>query len=135
MLRYILMNAWRFPIIKHAWGLPKMSADSFVRDSNDNRPIVLCCGDSITHGHIGYNWVGALREQDSSKIYVNAGINGDLAWNLNQRLKNALKCNPDYITILIGTNDAMGSQKIKFIQEYILCTKQRIAAITINGLV
>ena len=103
------MNAWRFPIIKHAWELPEMSADSFVRDSNDNRPIVLCCGDSITHGHIGYNWVGALREQDSSKIYVNAGINGDLAWNLNQRLKNALKCNPDYITILIGTNDAMGS--------------------------
>ena len=42
------MNAWRFPIIKHAWGLPKMSADSFVRNSSDNRPIVLCCGDSIT---------------------------------------------------------------------------------------
>jgi len=123
MLRYILMNAWRFPIIKHAWGLPKMSADSFIRDSSDNRPIVLCCGDSITHGHIGYNWVGALREQDSSKIYVNAGINGDLAWNLNQRLENALKCNPDYITILIGTNDAMGSQKIKFIQEYYVTNK------------
>ena len=50
MLRYILMNAWRFPIIKHAWELPKMSSDSFVRDSNDNRPIVLCCGDlSLIH--------------------------------------------------------------------------------------
>ena len=96
MLKYFLMNAWRFPIIKRAWVLPKMSADSFVRDINDNRPIVLCCGDSITHGHIGYDWVGALRENDSSKIYVNAGVNGDLAWNLNQRLEDALKCNRDY---------------------------------------
>ena len=59
------MNAWRFPIIKRAWVLPEMSADTFKQDLNDNRPIVLCCGDSITHGHIGYNWVGALREQDS----------------------------------------------------------------------
>ena len=72
-----------------------MSADSFVRDSSDSRPIVLCCGDSITHGHIGYDWVGALREKDSSKIYVNAGINGDLAWNLNQRLENKLNSNLD----------------------------------------
>ena len=117
------MNAWRFPIIKRAWVLPKMSADSFKRDLNDNRPVVLCCGDSITHGHIGYDWVGSLRDKDSSKIYVNAGVNGDLAWNLNQRLKNALKCDPDYITILIGTNDAMGSQKIKFIQEYYVQNK------------
>ena len=118
------MNAWRFPIIKRAWVLPKMSADSFTRDLNDNRPIVLCCGDSITHGHIGYDWVGSLREKDSSKVYVNAGVNGDLAWNLNQRLENALKCNPDYITILIGTNDAMGSQKIKFIQESYVTNKE-----------
>ena len=118
------MNAWRFPIIKRAWVLPKMSADSFKRDLNDNRPVVLCCGDSITHGHIGYDWVGSLRDKDSSKIYVNAGVNGDLAWNLNQRLKNALQCNPDYITILIGTNDAMGSQKIQFIQESYVTNKE-----------
>ena len=124
MLKYFLMNAWRFPIIKRAWVLPKMSADSFVRDINDNRPIVLCCGDSITHGHIGYDWVGSLRENDSSKIYVNAGVNGDLAWNLNQRLEDALKCNPDYITILIGTNDAMGSEKIKSIQEAYVINKE-----------
>ena len=90
MLQYLLMNAWRFPIIKRAWVLPKMSADSFKRDLNDNRPIVLCCGDSITHGHIGYDWVGSLRDKDSSKIYINAGINADLTWNLNQRVDDIL---------------------------------------------
>ena len=35
---------------------------------------------------------------------VNAGINGDLAWNLLERLDDVIDCNPNHITILIGTN-------------------------------
>jgi len=99
-----------------------MDANS-VNLKNNDKPVVVCCGDSITHGHIGYNWVGSLREKDSSKIYINAGINADLTWNLNQRLDDIIKHNPDYITILIGTNDAIGSQPVKLIQEYYIQTK------------
>ena len=99
-----------------------MDAGSVTLKNND-QPVVVCCGDSITHGHIGYNWVGSLREQDSSKVYINAGINADLTWNLNQRVDEIIKHNPDYITILIGTNDAIGSQPVKLIQDYYIQTK------------
>ena len=90
---------------------------------NNDKPVVVCCGDSITHGHIGYDWVSSLRRRDGSKIYINAGINADLTWNLNQRINDIIKHNPDYVTILIGTNDAIGSQPVKLIQDYYIQTK------------
>ena len=60
---------------------------------NNDKPVVVCCGDSITHGHIGYDWVSSLRRKDGSKIYINAGINADLTWNLNQRINDIIKHN------------------------------------------
>ena len=118
----IIINIYKLPIIRKSWQLPEMDANSVKLENND-KPVVVCCGDSITHGHIGYNWVGSLRNKDSSKIYINAGINADLTWNLNQRLDDIIKHNPDYITILIGTNDAIGSQPVKLIQDYYIQTK------------
>ena len=118
----IILNIYKFPLIRKSWQLPYMDASS-VQIKNHNKPVVVCCGDSITHGHIGYDWVGSLRKKDNSKVYINAGINADLTWNLNQRIDDILKHNPDYITILIGTNDVIGSQPVKLIQNYYIQTK------------
>ena len=119
----IILNIYKLPLIRKSWQLPVMAADTFDLEPDNDKPVVVCCGDSITHGHIGYDWVSTLRKQDESKIYINAGINADLTWNLNQRVDDIIKHNPDYITILIGTNDAIGSQNIKHIQDYYVSTK------------
>lgn len=119
----IVMNIYKLPLIRKSWQLPNMAAATFEISSNNTKPIVVCCGDSITHGHIGYDWVSSLRNIDKSKVYINAGINADLTWNLNQRIHDIIKHDPDYVTILIGTNDAIGSQKIKHIQDYYVSTK------------
>ena len=118
----IIVNIYKLPIIRKSWQLPDMDAHN-VNLVNNYKPVVVCCGDSITHGHIGYDWVGNLRKNDDSKIYINAGINADLTWNLNQRIDDIIKHNPDYVTILIGTNDAIGSQPVKLIQDYYIQTK------------
>ena len=118
----IIINIYKLPIIRKSWQLPDMDAHNVNLDKNE-KPVVVCCGDSITHGHIGYDWVGNLRRNDDSKIYINAGINADLTWNLNQRIDDIIKHNPDYVTILIGTNDAIGSQPVKLIQDYYIQTK------------
>jgi len=70
-------------------------------------PVVVCLGDSITHGIISTNYVEQLQQKYTGKLlFVNSGINGNLAYNLNQRLKpDCIDLNPDFITILIGTND------------------------------
>jgi lysophospholipase L1-like esterase len=41
--------------------------------------------------------------------FVNAGINGNLAYNVVNRLDKIIGCDPDYVTVLIGTNDANAS--------------------------
>jgi lysophospholipase L1-like esterase len=70
-------------------------------------PVVLCLGDSITHGHLGSDWTDLLARR--GLCVVNGGINGELAWNVVQRVDRALACRPDVVTVLIGANDAMGS--------------------------
>jgi lysophospholipase L1-like esterase len=73
--------------------------------------VIVCVGDSITHGTVSSNYVDILSERLRGKGYdlVNAGINSELAYNVLQRIDDIVKCDPDYVTILIGTNDASAS--------------------------
>jgi hypothetical protein len=48
---------------------------------------VICAGDSLTHGVVSFDYVGALRKRLGTETEVlNAGLNGDLAFNLGERL-------------------------------------------------
>ncbi len=74
------------------------------------RPVLVCLGDSITQGGIGTNWVDRLRQSlHNSTFVINAGVNGQVAWNLRQRLDEIAHCKPDAIALLIGSNDAVGA--------------------------
>jgi acyl-CoA thioesterase-1 len=46
---------------------------------------------------------------DNGCTFVNAGINGDLAWNVLQRVDDIVACHPDAVTLLVGTNDVLAS--------------------------
>ena len=37
--------------------------------------------------------------------FVNAGLNGELAYNVLQRLEAIIACRPSWITLMVGTND------------------------------
>ena len=115
-----------FSLVYAGWKgqkLPELNPNNYFPDPNDEREIVVCCGDSITHGRIGYDWVSRLARNNKNKVFINAGINGDLSWNLHKRLAEIIKCQPSMITILIGTNDAMGSQSKKLGNDYIKMKK------------
>jgi lysophospholipase L1-like esterase len=109
---------------KRTGGMPmpgianQASADGVASEgetSPNPRPdcTVVCCGDSITHGNCSYDYVEEVRlgllalqwPASGPAAIINAGINGDLAWNLLQRLDSVIACRPDYVTVLIGTND------------------------------
>lgn len=76
-----------------------------------DRPTIVCVGDSITHGRVSADYVGLLREKFRAKGYrfVNAGVNGELAYNVLQRLDDIIYCRPALVTILVGSNDAYGA--------------------------
>jgi lysophospholipase L1-like esterase len=72
------------------------------------RPTVVCIGDSITHGRTSSDYVTLLQKRFRPKGYrfINAGLNGELAYNVRQRLDAVIACRPSWITLMIGTNDA-----------------------------
>lgn len=72
---------------------------------------IVCAGDSLTHATFSYDYCRTLRERlgPSARI-LNAGVNGDLAWNLAERLPSIIDAAPDDVVVLIGTNDICGEQ-------------------------
>jgi lysophospholipase L1-like esterase len=54
---------------------------------------------------VSYNWVNDLSSQLTDYHVFNAGINSDLTYTLLQRIDDVIACKPNFITILIGTND------------------------------
>lgn len=103
--------------------LPENSPQAFLEKgkSESSDKIMVCIGDSITHGTVSVNYVDMLTERLGPKGYelINAGINGNLAYDVTQRMDEIIACAPDVVTILIGTNDAYGSMSEKLETFYV----------------
>ena len=68
---------------------------------------VVCFGASLTAGTVSFNYLDLLGARPSLAgfQFVNHGVNGDLAWNGLERLDRVITEKPDFVSILIGTND------------------------------
>jgi lysophospholipase L1-like esterase len=68
---------------------------------------VVCFGASLTAGTVSCNYLELLAARPALADYcfLNHGIDGDVAWNGLQRLDKVIADAPDFVTILIGTND------------------------------
>ncbi|MBN1686507.1 MAG: SGNH/GDSL hydrolase family protein, partial [Spirochaetales bacterium] len=98
---------------RQATRLPADSPSAFVdsRKDNPHRAVIVLVGDSLTHGAVTANYVEALAAKLNSVspgMYqlVNAGINSELSYNVTTRLDDVIRCAPDFVVVLIGTNDA-----------------------------
>ncbi len=82
--------------------------------SGQAKKVVVCVGNSITHGRVSANYVDLLGERlGYDYLLVNAGVNSELSWNVLQRLDEIIACQPDFVTLLIGTNGANASLNAK----------------------
>jgi lysophospholipase L1-like esterase len=86
----------------------------------DTRRVVVCVGDSITRGAASADYVALLRAGRAGHAteFVNAGIDGNLAWNVRQRLDPVIACAPDAISLLIGTNDVNATANPQMAAQY-----------------
>ena len=59
------------------------------------KPRIVFIGDSITHGHVGIDYISILNEKLLSiginAELINAGVNSEFAWNVNNRLDPLIK--------------------------------------------
>lgn len=72
---------------------------------------LVCAGDSLTHGNMSANYVAPLAARLAPRglEVLNAGINADLTYTLLRRLDDVIAARPDFVTLLIGTNDVNAS--------------------------
>jgi lysophospholipase L1-like esterase len=76
-----------------------------------NKKILVCAGDSITHGNMSYDWVKDLNTQLIDYQIFNAGVNADLSYTLLNRLDDIIAVKPNHINILIGGNDIVAQTR------------------------
>ena len=104
-LTYYCYVMWRI------YHYPRDNPYNYVRKMKRKRKTsektrIAFVGDSLTHGNISVNYIKLIRKKLGEKYdYINAGMNADLAYNVLQRLDGVIACKPDFLTILIGTND------------------------------
>jgi lysophospholipase L1-like esterase len=81
----------------------------------------VCLGDSLTHGILSANYLPYLAAEFGSKGYefLNAGISGDLAYNVLQRLEEVIACKPDVVIVLCGANDAAAHLSDEWMKWYL----------------
>jgi lysophospholipase L1-like esterase len=75
--------------------------------SKTNSRTVLCLGASIVQGRISSNFMDILSqrmERDGFR-FINAGVAGYQSYNVLMNLESAVDMKPDFIVILVGTND------------------------------
>jgi lysophospholipase L1-like esterase len=81
---------------------------------------VVCFGASLTAGTVSFNYLDLLgaRPLLADFQFINHGINGDLAWNGLERLDRVIAERPDFVTILIGTNDVNATMSERNLLRY-----------------
>lgn len=80
---------------------------------------VACLGDSITKGTVSYQWVAQLSDEMKAFDFVNLGKNGDLAYNAHLRINEVTDLQPDFVIILLGTNDVNATMTPANIKRYL----------------
>lgn len=105
---------------------PTNNATRFLtkfRMMSPTRPVLVCLGDSLTHGAMSDSWTARIAPKVAERMkfekpepgdfqspvwVVNAGQNSITSWViLQERLQACMACYPDYIVIMIGTNDVL----------------------------
>ncbi|MDP5120302.1 MAG: GDSL-type esterase/lipase family protein [Spirosomaceae bacterium] len=103
LIVFFLYSRLRDKVVKH---IPETFPITENRAKFQNgKPIVVCFGDSNTHGNVSYNWVADLEKNLPDFQLVNAGRNSDLTFTLLHRIEDVIACKPNFINVLIGTND------------------------------
>ena len=93
----------------------KLDIERGKRDEDEK--VLVCLGDSLTHGACSSDWVSTIvpqlnaQQQNNHKKklrVINAGQNSICTHTiLHERVEQVLACRPDFLFVMIGTNDIM----------------------------
>ncbi|MGV3665080.1 MAG: SGNH/GDSL hydrolase family protein [Leptospira bouyouniensis] len=94
-------------VVFQATKVPSNNLQKTLSGDTNKSPKIVFLGDSITHGRVSYDYVESIRNHPKfqNALVVNEGINSRLTVQILEQLDSVIRFQPDYIFILIGTND------------------------------
>lgn len=123
ILVIIMLVAWLVSRLSPMIGLPHIHQLRRFHASlaADRRRVVVCLGDSLTQGNASFDYPHVLagRLEPDGYTVLNAGVNGDLAWNVLQRVDEVIRAEPAYVVLLVGTNDARACESAWAASQYV----------------
>lgn len=141
---FVLLKYAEKKLMMTAWAPPSGDIDSFLTNNrtttgrrtiierNNNDRTLVCVGDSITCGNVSANYVEKVKNQlhnDDAQYrwnVVNAGKNSITTYEVLRSIDEVIECHPDYVTILIGTNDTKAMVSTEWKEETELVCKGKI---------
>lgn len=94
-----------------------------LKMKSKNQINVALLGDGITRGRFGYNWAGQLARELPDMKFLNFGHDGDLAYQALGRIDSLVETKPDYVFILLGTNDVFAIMSEANTRRYVKLAK------------
>ena len=103
----ILLTGLGLVVYLVAFRSPANTPGAWLRRGLRDGLAVVCTGDSHTSASLSADYVADLRSRPELEgwEFINAGQNGDTSLELLKRLDSIVRCQPDAVTVLIGSND------------------------------
>ncbi|PJZ84009.1 SGNH/GDSL hydrolase family protein [Leptospira harrisiae] len=94
-------------VIFQATKVPPNNLKAAIEAKSTKTPKIVFFGDSITHGRVSHDYVASIAKHPTfaDSQVINEGINSRLTVQILEQLENLKKLNPDFVFLLIGTND------------------------------
>jgi lysophospholipase L1-like esterase len=123
ILLFAIAFFWVFVRLSPMMGHPHLASLERFHASlaADRQKVVICLGDSLTEGNVSFDYVGQLarRLEPWGYTVLNGGINGQLAWNVLQRVDRIVEAEPAYVVLMVGTNDARAEENAAAAADYV----------------
>ncbi|EMJ88860.1 SGNH/GDSL hydrolase family protein [Leptospira meyeri] len=103
----LLLFVFESCVIFQATKVPTNNLKAALETKPNKSSKIVFLGDSITHGRVSYDYVASIAKHPSLADYqvINEGINSRLTVQILEQLDNLKQLNPDFVFLLIGTND------------------------------
>ncbi|TGL55704.1 SGNH/GDSL hydrolase family protein [Leptospira kemamanensis] len=120
LLIFLFLIVFQSCVVFQATKVPSNNLKGSLVSAVSKSPKIVFLGDSITHGRVSYDYVESIRKHPklNDALVVNEGINSRLTVQIIEQLDSVVSLQPDFVFILIGTNDLKATLSKKEYDRY-----------------
>ncbi len=108
IIAVIVVVIW-FKQYENSFFKKPLNYPEIAKINSANKPVFIAFGDSLTQANMSADWLSIVETKNPNLQCFNAGMNADLTDTLLTRIDEIIECQPQIISILVGSNDVMAT--------------------------